>query len=233
MHTDAATLNIEQARFNMIEQQVRPWDVLDGQVLKLLNTIKREAFAPAAHQALAFMDTELPLGALPDQVMLAPRVQARFLQDLLVKPTDRVLDVGTGSGFMAALLGAAAREVVSLEIDSSLAAKAQEKLLDAGLGNVRVRIADASRDLKDQGLAEDVAQPFDVICISGALSEVPEHLRKLLAVGGRMMAVVGQEPVMRATRWTRVTADAWRSEVMWDTVVPALRGFATPAAFKF
>ncbi len=233
MQTDAAFLNIEQARFNMIEQQIRPWEVLDPQVLKLLAAVKREDFVPAARKGLAFMDVEVPLGASPDQVMLAPRVQARLVQDLLLKPTDRVLDVGTGSGFMAALFGAACREVVSLEIDGALAGAAQDKLLSAGLGNVRVRVADASQDLADQGLAEDVAQPFDAICISGALASVPEHLRKLLAVGGRMIVVIGQEPVMQATRYTRVSADAWRGEVLWDTVVPALRGFAQPSGFSF
>ncbi len=233
-------MNIEQARFNMIEQQIRPWEVLDAQVLRLLGSIKREEFVPKAQAGLAFVDMELPLVAgrsnlASSQVMLAPRVQARLLQDLSVQPTDRVLDVGTGSGFMAALLGAAAREVISLEIDADLARKAQLSLLNAGVGNVRVIAADASVDLAAQGVTDvgNLAGGFDVICISGSVAAVPESLKAMLTVGGRLMAIVGNEPMMRATRITRVAPDAFRSEVMWDTVAPRLSGFAVPSKFSF
>ncbi len=238
MRSDLTTMNTEQARFNMIEQQIRPWEVLDAQVLRLLSVIKREQFVPAAQRSLAFVDMELPLSQHSDQVMLAPRVQARMLQDLAVQSGDRVLEVGTGSGFMAALLGASAREVVSLEIDAVLAQRAQHALLDAGIGNVQVRVADASQDFLAQGIT-DVSGEFDVICINGSVAKMPSALQAMLAPGGRMIAVVGDLPVMRAVRLTRVAgapgvnSDAMRSEPLWDTVAPRMRGFAQPSSFHF
>jgi protein-L-isoaspartate(D-aspartate) O-methyltransferase len=230
MHHDAHKLATEQARFNMIEQQIRPWDVLDGQVLKLLGVLRREHFVPEAHQAHAFMDLEIPLGH--GQVMLAPRVQARMLQDLQLKPTDRVLDVGTGSGYMAALCAAMAREVLSLEIDAELASKARVKLLEAGLGNAHVLHADASKNLAAQG----VSGTFDAICVNGSVASMQSlgsELLGLLAPGGRLMVVVGQGPVMRATRLSRLGSNADRTENLWDTVAPAMQGFAVPSAFTF
>ena len=232
MHADTNTLNIEQARFNMVEQQIRPWDVLDPQVLKLLSVVKREHFVPQTHRALAFADVAIPMSDVAGQVMLHPRIQARMLQDLAVKPTDRVLDVGTGSGYMAALLGAMAREVLSVEIDPVLATRAQSNLLDAGLGNVRVQVADASKDMVAQGL-DQAGGPFDVICVNGSMTQVPAHLLAALAVGGRLLAVLGSAPVMRATRITRVTATELKHEPLWDTAVPALRGFPKAASFSF
>ena len=169
-------MDLNQARFNMIEQQIRPWEVLDPQVLALLSTVRREDFVPLAHKALAFVDMEIPLGTLPHQVMLAPRVQARLLQDLGVQKTDKVLDIGTGSGFMAALLAHQAASVLSLEIDPALAAQAQVNLQRAGVTNVVVRTADGS-----QGAAAD--GPFDVILISGSVAEVPAALLQQLSVG--------------------------------------------------
>lgn len=143
-------MNIEQARFNMIEQQIRPWDVLDTSVLKILSIVKREGFVPLAHKALAFVDMEIPLLGPSDEAlrlgqnMLAPRVEARMLQDLGLKPHERVLEIGTGSGYMAALLGYQAQRVISLEISSALAETAKENLIQAGVRNVEVRLADGA-----------------------------------------------------------------------------------------
>ncbi len=219
-------MDMTQARFNMVEQQIRPWEVLDPQVLALLSTVRREDFVPLAHQALAFVDMEIPLGSAPNQVMLAPRVQARLLQDLAVQPTDKVLDVGTGSGFMAALLAHQAASVLSLEIDARLAHQAQTHLQKAGVNNVTVRHADGS-----EGAAAD--GPFDVILLNGSVAEVPAALLQQLTLGGRLVAIVGQEPMMRATVITRNSETAWTTTEPWDCNAPRLSGFAEPSTFKF
>jgi len=219
-------MDMNQARFNMIEQQIRPWEVLDPQVLELLSTVRREDFVPLAHKALAFVDMEIPLGAAPNQVMLAPRVQARLLQDLAVQPRDKALDVGTGSGFMAALLAHQAASVLSLEIDSGLAAQAQANLQKAGVTNVTVRHADGS-----QGAAAD--GPFDVILLNGSVAEVPASLLQQLSMGGRLAAIVGQEPMMRATVITRNSDTSWTTTEPWDCNAPRLSGFAEPSHFQF
>ena len=219
-------MDMNQARFNMIEQQIRPWEVLDPQVLELLSTVRREDFVPLAHQALAFVDMEIPLGNAANQVMLAPRVQARLLQDLAVQKTDKVLDIGTGSGFMAALLAHLAARVLSLETDSALAAQAQANLQKAGVTNVTVRQADGSQGAAAEG-------PFDVIVLSGSVAEVPAALLQQLTVGGRLAAIVGQEPMMRATVITRNSDTSWTTTEPWDGNAPRLSGFAEPSSFKF
>jgi protein-L-isoaspartate(D-aspartate) O-methyltransferase len=219
-------MDLNQARFNMIEQQIRPWEVLDPNVLALLSTVRREDFAPLAHKALAFVDMEIPLGSAPNQVMLAPRVQARMLQDLAVRATDKVLDIGTGSGFMAALLGHQAASVLSLEVDPALAAQAQTNLQKAGVTNVTVRQADGS-----QGAAAD--GPFDAILLSGSVAEVPAVLLQQLSIGGRLVAIVGDEPMMRTTLITRSGENSWSTTEPWDCNAPRLSGFAEPSRFKF
>jgi protein-L-isoaspartate(D-aspartate) O-methyltransferase len=219
-------MDMNQARFNMIEQQIRPWEVLDPQVLALLSTVRREDFVPLANRALAFVDMEIPLGAAPNQVMLAPRIQARLLQDLAVQPGDKALDVGTGSGFMAALLAHQAASVLSLEIDAGLAAQAQVNLNKAGVTNVTVRHADGSQGAAAEG-------PFDVVVLNGSVAEVPAVLLQQLAVGGRLAAIVGQEPMMRATVITRNSETAWTTTEPWDGNAPRLSGFVEPSSFKF
>ncbi|MDN3545910.1 MAG: protein-L-isoaspartate O-methyltransferase family protein [Roseateles asaccharophilus] len=216
-------MNVEQARFNMIEQQIRPWDVLDQGVLSLLTLLKREDFVPAAHKALAFMDTEIPLGH--GQFMLAPRVEARLLQELKVTRHEKVLEIGTGSGYMAALLGHKAQSVISLESQPELAKQAAENLKRAGVLNVKVLAQDGS-----QGLPAEA--PFDVILLSGSVAEVPRALLEQLKPGGRLAAVVGSEPVMRAMLYTRV-GNEFKTQVLFDTVVPRLAGFAEASAFSF
>ncbi|PND37157.1 protein-L-isoaspartate O-methyltransferase [Paucibacter aquatile] len=217
-------MNIEQARFNMIEQQIRPWDVLDAGVLQLLAVVKREDFVPPASKGLAFMDTEVALAG--GQRMLAPRVEARLLQELKVARHEKVLEVGTGSGFMAALLGHRAQRVLSLEINPELAAQATLNLKRAGVLNVTVLEQDGSR-----GLAKEA--PFDVILLSGSVAEVPSALLAQLKVGGRLAAIVGEVPVMRAQLITRVDDKNYRTTELFDTVAPRLQGFAERSSFQF
>ncbi|GAA0762577.1 protein-L-isoaspartate O-methyltransferase [Ideonella azotifigens] len=217
-------MNIEQARFNMIEQQIRPWDVLDTAVLELLAVVKREDFVPPAYRALAFVDTEVPL---PEgQLMLAPRVEARLLQEAKVQRHETVLEIGAGSGFMAALLGHRAQRVISMEIRPTLVKMATDNLRRAGLSNVTVREGDGSQGLAAEG-------PFDVIVLSGSVAAVPQVLLDQLKVGGRLVAVEGEEPVMRATLRTRTSASAVTKVDLFDTVVPRLDDFAEPSRFHF
>ncbi len=218
-------MDLNQARFNMIEQQIRPWEVLDPEVLNLLSVVRPEDFVPLANKALAFVDMEIPLGTATNQVMLAPRVQARLLQELALKNTDKVLEVGTGSGFMAALMAHQAASVLSLESDASLAAQAQNNLQQAGVRNVTVRVADGS-----QGAAAD--GPFDAILLSGSVAQVPSVLLQQLKVGGRLVAIVGDEPMMRATVVTRAN-DSFTTTEPWDCNAPRLAGFTEPSRFAF
>jgi protein-L-isoaspartate(D-aspartate) O-methyltransferase len=221
-------MNYEQARFNMIEQQIRPWEVLDSQVLALLAVIKREDFVPTAYKALAFADMEIPLSSpqQPGQCMLSPKVEARILQDLAVHKHEKVLEIGTGSGYMAALLGHRGSQVISFEMDAELAQTARGNLQRAGIYNAEVRTANGA----DMGLLKG---PFDVIVLSGSVAEVPAALLDMLKIGGRLSAVVGNEPVMRATLVTRVGEAAWRTTEAWDTVAPRLQGFPEPSKFSF
>jgi protein-L-isoaspartate(D-aspartate) O-methyltransferase len=224
--------SIEKARFNMIEQQIRPWDVLDPQVLQLLSVLHREDFVPAAHKALAFVDMEIPLlGSAEDALrtgrcMLAPKVEARMLQDASPQPHEKVLEVGAGSGYMAALLAARAASVVTLEIDPALARMARENLARAGVMNAQVLEADGAQGLPAQG-------PFDVIVLSGSVAQVPQTLLSQLRVGGRLVAIVGSDPVMRATRVTRTGEATWTTEQRWDTLAPRLQHFPEPSRFEF
>jgi protein-L-isoaspartate(D-aspartate) O-methyltransferase len=228
--TSIAPMNLDQARFNMIEQQVRPWEVLDPAVLALLDSVKREHFVPAAQKALAYVDMELPIGQGADQVMLAPRVQARLVQDLAVRPTDKVLEIGTGSGFTTALLASLAQRVVSLEIDDATARTARTHLQQAGITNAEVRVADATAN----GFAACALEgPWDVILIAGSVAEAPTALLNLLAPGGRLAAIVGHEPVMRASFITRTGDAAFSTTQPWDTVAPRLRNFSEPSRFQF
>jgi len=220
-------MNTEQARFNMIEQQIRPWDVLDQGVLSLLGVVKREDFVPPAYKALAFVDTEVPLGDVANgRCMLAPKVEARLLQELKVHKHERALEIGTGTGYMAALLGHRAQQVITLEEDPQLAETAQANLRRAGVMNVTVRRADGSRGLPEEA-------PFDVILLSGSVPEVPPGLLAQLKVGGRLAAIVGQQPVMRATLFTRTSEHDFSSVELFDTVAPRLSGFPEPTRFKF
>jgi protein-L-isoaspartate(D-aspartate) O-methyltransferase len=213
-----------QARFNMVEQQIRPWQVLDPQVLTVLSNLPRELFVPQAYQALAYTDTEIPLAH--GQTMVPPRVDARLMHDLQLTGTEKVLEIGTGSGYLAALLAGRAQRVVSLEINPELASTARENLQRAGITNVDVRVADGST-----GASGDA--PFDAIVLGGSVAEVPQALLQQLKVGGHLLAIVGQDPVMVATLYTRTADASWNTKALWDHTAPRLQGFTEPTRFKF
>ncbi|MBF6631463.1 MAG: protein-L-isoaspartate O-methyltransferase [Comamonas sp.] len=220
----------ENARYNMVQQQVRPWNVDTDVVLDALYTVRREDFTPPAHHALAFMDVEVPLtddvaAAAQGMCMLPPRVEARMINDLDIQPHERVLEIGTGSGYSAALLSRVAREVVTLEINPELADMARENLLSAGCTNVTVRVADGSKDVLPEG-------PFDVILLSGSVEILPQELLPHLKEGGRMAAIVGTLPMMRFTRIEK-QANQNLTTTPWDVVAPRLQGFAKASRFAF
>ena len=217
-------MNLEQARFNMIEQQIRPWDVVDAGVLSLLSIVRREDFVPLAHKALAFVDMEIPLGH--GQCMLAPRVEARMLQDAALIGGENVLEIGAGSGFMAAMLAHRAQRVISLEIIPELAQMARANLQKSGIHNVEVREFDGSKGAPTES-------PFDVILLSGSVAQVPQTLLQHLKIGGRLITVVGEEPMMRATVVTRTGEASFTTQQPWDTVAPRLVHFPEPSHFQF
>ncbi len=214
----------DQARFNMIEQQIRPWDVLDNDVLDLLAVLRREDFVPLAHKAMAFVDTEVPLA--DGQCMLAPRIEARMLQDLQVRKHESVLEIGAGSGYMAALLARRAERVLSLEINPELAEFARTNLQRAGASNAEVRVADGSQ-------ADAAKGSFDIIVLSGSVAQVPESLLAQLKIGGRLGAIVGSDPMMRAHFVTRTGEASFTTAQPWDTCAPRLKNFPEPSRFHF
>jgi protein-L-isoaspartate(D-aspartate) O-methyltransferase len=217
-------MNVELARANMIEQQIRPWNVLSTSVLSLLGAVKREDFVPLSQKSLAFADLEIALPA--GQTMLQPRLEARLLQDLALKPHETVLEIGAGSGFMAALLAYSAQRVVTLEIDPELAAMARANLRQAGVQNVEVRQADGAKVAPTQGT-------YDAILLSGSVAQIPHNLLDLLKVGGRLVAIVGDEPVMRATVVTRTSGTQFNTVQGWDTLAPRLQNFQECERFTF
>lgn len=217
-------MNIEQARFNMIEQQIRPWEVLDPQVLDLLFVVKREDFVPAAYRNLAFADMEIPIGS--GQVMLAPRVEARLMQELDIRKTDKVLEIGTGSGYMAALLAARADHVVSIESRPEIAEFARQNLEGAGVSNVTIEVGDGANGWAQRG-------PYDAIVISGSLPTLPDALLNQLRPGGRLAAIVGEAPVMEAQLVTCSAEGAYNTINLFETVVPALDSADAKSGFSF
>ena len=217
-------MNIEQARFNMIEQQIRPWNVLDTEILDLLHVVKREQFVPAAYQNLAFADVEIPLPG--GDVMLAPKFEARTLQELNVKKHETVLEIGTGSGYMAALLAHRAARVTSVEINADNRVLAQKNLARAGIQNVTVEEGNGA-----QGW--DKGAPYDVIVISGALEVLPEAILKQVKVGGRIAAITGQPPVMEFSIITRTGETAWNPVKVFETNIRYLAGAPVASHFQF
>jgi protein-L-isoaspartate(D-aspartate) O-methyltransferase len=217
-------MDIEQARYNMVEQQIRPWDVLNQHVLDLLFRVRREDFVPEAHRALAFVDMEIPLGH--GQAMWTPKLEARVVQELDIRPTDRVLEIGTGSGYLTALLAAQAAEVVSVDIVAEFTAAATQKLRAHGIGNVVLHTGDAARDWADEG-------GFDVIVLTGSTPLLSDALRRHLKVGGRLFAVVGESPVMQAQLITCTAPGATRSVTLFETCIAPLVNAPQPAAFVF
>ena len=217
-------MNLEQARSNMIEQQIRPWEVLDQDVIDLLYVVRREEFVPTAYRLLAFADAEIPLGH--GASMLAPKIEAHAVQALKVRKTDKVLEIGTGSGYMAALLAAHAAHVDSVEIVPELAEIARATLRRQDIGNVAVLTGDAA-----QGWAAPA--PYDVIMISGGMPVLPRQLLDQLKVGGRLLAFVGEAPVMAAQLVTRMADGSFRTEARFETQTASLVNVKQQERFVF
>ncbi|WP_420476048.1 protein-L-isoaspartate O-methyltransferase family protein [Noviherbaspirillum sp. ST9] len=220
-------MNIEKARFNMIEQQIRPWDVLDMDILNLLTVVKREAFVPAAYKNLAFMDTQIPLGN--GEFMFTPKLEARIVQEVAAKKHENVLEIGAGSGYLAALLAHRARHVTTVEIDPELKAFAEHNLSNYGITNVDVALGNGAQGWSNQG----TETPYDVIVISGSLPVLPEAFLKQIKVGGRIFAIVGEQPVMSAILVTRVSDTAFDTVKIFETDVTPLREITKPSHFVF
>ncbi len=221
-------MDFERARFNMVEQQIRTWEVLDPDVLETLFAVHREDFVPPAYRAIAFSDLELPLtieGVATGESMLAPKLEARMLQSVRPERAHSVLEIGAGSGHMAALLAQFARQVVSCELREDLCRFARANLQRAGIGNVRIEQAN--------GLQGAAGSTFDVIVLSGSVQFVPDSLMQRLNAGGRLIAIVGEPPVMSAQRITRVGERDFHRENLFETAAPPLREFPQRDRFRF
>ncbi len=215
-------MNVAQARFNMIQQQIRPWEVLDERVLDLMQGLPRENFVPATYQNLAFADISIALAH--DQIMMPPKMEGRLLQALQVKATDTVLEIGTGSGFVTALLAKCAKQVYTVDIYEDFVKAAQNKLAALNLSNVQFGMGDAIEGWK--------ALPrYDVIAITGSVPVLKTHFQEQLNIGGRLFVVVGEDPVMEALLITRVGEQQWTTESLFETSLPALIGAPIPKRF--
>jgi protein-L-isoaspartate(D-aspartate) O-methyltransferase len=217
-------MNIEQARFNMIEQQIRPWNVLDQDVLDLLHVVKREQFVPEAYQNLAFADVEIPLPG--GDTMFNPKIEARILQELNLKKHEKVLEIGAGSGYMAALMAHQARHVTTVEISPEIKALAEQNIAKAGISNVTVAEGNAAAGWEQGG-------PYDVIVISGGVESIPDAFLKQVKVGGRIAAIVGRSPAMSAVIVHRVSETGYDTVKLFETNVKPLSGAPTVSHFTF
>lgn len=217
-------MNLEKARFNMVEQQIRPWEVLDTDVLDLLMAVKREEFVPAAHRALAFADIEIPLGQ--GASMLCPKIEAKILQALQVKKSDRVLEIGAGSGFLTALLATKSDEVLALEIVPELAETARRNLQKAGIVNATVEARDGSHGAPAEA-------PFDVIVLGASVPAIPADILAQLKPGGRLFAVVGDAPCMSAQLVTCTAPDTFETLPVFETLLAPLSNAPQAERFVF
>jgi len=214
----------EQARFNMIAQQIRPAEVLDERVLETMMEIPREDFVPEHFKDLAFSDINVEIGH--DEVMMKPIMEARLLQALNIQPSDNILEIGTGSGYFTALLARLGSHVQSVEIEPAFLKQAEARLSAHGITNVTLIEGDASHGWKEGG-------PFDVIAITGSIPILPENFQQQLTVGGRMVVITGTSPVMETLLITRVADDQWERQSLFETDFPALRNVEQPQAFVF
>ncbi|MEK7322105.1 MAG: protein-L-isoaspartate O-methyltransferase [Pseudomonadota bacterium] len=218
------TPNLALARHNMIEQQIRPWDVLDQRILELLDSLPREAFVPAAYTGLAYADINIPLQH--GEMMMAPKLEARMLQALNIQPGESGLEIGTGSGYVTALLARCAKQVYSVDIHADFTEQARHKLAAHGIGNVQLEVGDASRGWEIRG-------PYDAVAVTGSLPVLPDSLRRALKIGGRLFVVTGDAPVMTAHLITRVGEESWSQHTLFETVLPPLINAPQPPRFVF
>jgi len=217
-------MKTEQARFNMIEQQIRPWNVLDMGVLELLTIVKREKFLPENQRSLAFMDTELPL--TDGSLMLSPKMEARIVQEVAIKKHEHVLVVGAGTGYLSALLAFHARHVTCVENSPAIFAPAQQTLHREGVSNVAIVLGDASKGWSAEA-------PYDVIVMSGSLQVLPEELKQQLKIGGRLFVIVGSAPIMTAYLYTRISETEFESKSLFDTSIASVAGASHVSEFSF
>ena len=217
-------IDMEQARFNMIEQQIRPAEVLDPVVLHTISEVPREMFVPSNYRQLAFSDTNIPIN--DTEVMMSPIQEARMLQALNIQPSDEILEIGTGSGYVTALMAKIGTHVTSIEIDQQLSSSAAQKLRDQKITNVSLEVGDGAK-----GWATHA--PYDAIAVTGSLPILCEDLQMQLREGGRLFVVVGTEPAMSARLITRISENQWSQEELFETVVPPLKNAEKPSEFVF
>ena len=221
-------MNFEQARFNMVEQQIRTWDVLDQDVLDLLYAVPREEFVPPAYRSLAFTDMEIPIGeaAGSTQFMMPPKMEARIVQELALKKSDRVLEIGTGSGYLTALLAHRSAHVYSVEISAALAEFGRGNLTRHGIFNVSLEAGDAAHGWSKQA-------PYDAVVLTGSTPVVPSAILDQLAPGGRVFAIIGNAPAMTAKLITSRAPGIFASVELFDTVIAPLVNAERPSRFEF
>ncbi len=216
-------MNIEQARFNMVEQQIRPWDVVDQKVLDLITNTPREKFVSDQYQHLAFSDTNIPLGH--DQIMMTPKFEARMLQALEIQTDEEILEIGTGSGYVTALLAQLGKHVTSEEIFADFSNKAAERISAINLtNNVTLNVTDSTKKRK-------FYNRYDVIVVTGSMPEYDPIFQEQLSIGGRLFIIVGESPVMEALLIERLSEREWQKQILLETNLPALLGLSTPSKF--
>ncbi len=216
--------DFEQARFNMIEQQVRTWEVLDQRVLDTMNRIPRENFVPEHYRSLAFVDTEIPIGN--DQVMMAPKVEGRLLQALNITPQDSILEIGTGSGYLTACLASLGKHVTSIDIVPDFTTAATARLDEQGISNTRLETADVANGI-------NTSEQYDVIAVTGSLPLLQKQFHESLKIGGRLFVITGKLPIMEALLITRVNENNWSQESLFETCIAPLEHASRPQGFVF
>ncbi|MFK8068157.1 MAG: protein-L-isoaspartate O-methyltransferase [Gammaproteobacteria bacterium] len=218
-------MDIEQARFNMVEQQIRPWEVVDQKVLDLITNTPREEFVSDQYQDLAFSDTNIPLGH--NQVMMTPKLEARMLQALEIQSDEEILEIGTGSGYVTALLSQLGRHVTSEEIYADFTSKAAEQLKAINLSdNVTLNVTDSTKK-------REFYNRYDVIVVTGSTPQYDPIFQEQLSIGGRLFIIVGESPVMEALLIERLSEHEWKKQVLLETNLPALLGTNVPDKFVF
>jgi len=217
-------MNFETARFNMLEQQIRPWEVLDQSSLDIIEEIPRENFVATPYKAMAFADIELPLGK--GEFMLSPKLEAKILQAVQIQSNDKILEIGTGSGYLTALMATQGQQVVSLDIQAEFSNLSQTRLAALSIDNVRIETIDAAQDYPGD-------EKFDVIVLTGSVPLLPESYKQKLTTGGRLFVVTGQDPVMEARLITRISDDQWADVALFETQLAALDNAQQPDPFSF